>query len=209
MTLEGAGNVNKVLLTRPLTGDRTLSVVEGDITVEQVDAVVNAANEMLVHGGGIAGAIALQGGVSVVEESRAWVRSHGPVPTGSAAITGGGNLNARYVIHAVGPIWGGGSRNEEALLHSAVYRALALADQHGVRSIALPAISTGIFGYPKPLAIPVILQAILGYLADRPQATLSEIRICDRSTAAAVLFAEEIGSLKEEGLPTPSAESTD
>src|SRR4029453_99863 len=87
----------------------TLPVIEGDITEQDVDAIVNAANEMLAHGGGVAGAIARKGGPEVMSESRRWVDEHGRVPTGGAAITGGGNLKARYVIHAVGPVWGGGS----------------------------------------------------------------------------------------------------
>ena len=141
---------------------RTLRIIEGDITEQDVDAIVNAANEMLEHGGGVAGAIARKGGPQIASDSRRWVEEHGRVPTGSAAITGGGDLKARYVIHAVGPVWGGGSKEEERLLASAVRSALSRADEHGLESVALPAISTGIFGYPLKLAVPTILNRIMG-----------------------------------------------
>src|SRR5437870_12571648 len=128
---------------------RSLRIIEGDITDQEVDAIVNAANEMLAHGGGVAGAIARKGGPEITSESRRWVEEHGRVPTGSAAITGGSALKARYVIHTVGPVWQGGSRYEERLLASADRSALKLADERGLASIALPAISTGMFGYPS------------------------------------------------------------
>src|SRR2546427_13184543 len=94
----------------------TLCVIEGDITEEDVDAIVNAANEMLAHGGGVTGAIARKGGPQITSESRRWVEQHGRMPTGGAAITAGGNLKARYVIHAGCPGWSGGADGEEALL---------------------------------------------------------------------------------------------
>ena len=176
---------------------RTLRIIEGDITEEAVDAVVNAANEMLAHGGGVAAAIARAGGDAVTDESRRWVQQHGHVPTGEAAITRGGNLPARYVIHAVGPVWDGGTIGEEALLSGAIQSALRLADEHRLKSIAIPAISTGIFGYPKPLAIPTILQAILWYLDDHPGSSLQDVRICDRSAAAIILFVDEAQKLEQ------------
>src|SRR5262245_10239962 len=99
-------SAEREVYTRP--DGRVLRVIEGDITEQDVDAIVNAANEMLAHGGGVAGAIARKGGPQITSESRRWVEEHGRVPTGGAAITGGGNLKARYVIHAVGPVWRGG-----------------------------------------------------------------------------------------------------
>src|SRR3989475_11058973 len=102
--------MNKNHHTHARPDGHTLCVIEGDITEQDVDAIVNAANEMLAHGGGVAGAIASKGGSQITAESRRWVEQHGRVPTGSAAITGGGNLKARYVIHAVGPVWHGGSQ---------------------------------------------------------------------------------------------------
>ena len=173
-----------------------IEIVKSDITGLRVDAIVNAANEMLAHGGGVAGAIARKGGLQITSESRRWVEEHGRAATGSAAITGGGNLKARYVIHAVGPVWTGGSSDEERLLASAVRSALTLADERGVESIALPAISTGIFGYPIQLAVPTILSAILEYLDEHPGSSLRDIRICDMNKATVALFGDEDGKLE-------------
>jgi O-acetyl-ADP-ribose deacetylase (regulator of RNase III) len=143
----------------------TLELVQGDITSMTTDAIVNAANEHLAHGGGVAGAISRRGGPQIQRESNAWVQKHGRVPTGSAAITGGGELPARYVIHAVGPVYRGRPQDAE-LLASAVTSSLKLADEHKLDSIALPAISTGIFGYPLDEAAQVMLSAAVDYLQD-------------------------------------------
>lgn len=167
-----------------------MRVVRGDLTAEAVDAIVNAANEYLAHGGGVAGAIVRRGGEAIQRESDAWVQAHGPVPTGSAALTGGGRLPARYVIHAVGPIWRGRG-DEPALLRAAVQSALALAEAHGLHTISMPAISSGIFGFPKPLAAQVIWDAVLDYLRDHPQTSLQEIRLCNVDELTARLFYEE------------------
>jgi putative ATPase len=180
----------EVLLTRAIEGGRVLKVVLGDITEEEVDAIVNAANERLAHGGGVAGAIARQGGEEIRQESRAWVREHGPVPTGEAAITGGGRLPARYVIHAVGPVWHDRG-DEPERLRSAVRSALRLADEHELVSISLPAISSGIFGFPKPLAAEVIWAATLDYFAEHPESALQEVRFCNIDRRTAELFREE------------------
>lgn len=146
-----------------ITVNRTsLELVQGDITAMDTDAIVNAANEQLAHGGGVAGAIARRGGPEIQRESDAWVRQHGRVRTGSAAITRGGRL-ARYVIHAVGPVYHDAS-DSAPLLASAVHSSLALADQKGLKSIALPAISTGIFGYPLDEAAQVMLSSAMAYL---------------------------------------------
>jgi O-acetyl-ADP-ribose deacetylase (regulator of RNase III) len=144
----------------------TLKLLQGDITAMATDAIVNAANEHLAHGGGVAGAISRRGGPVIQQESDDWVRRHGRVATGSAAITGGGRLPARYVIHAVGPIYDGTRRSAE-LLAAAVRSSLALADERELRSIALPAISTGVFGYPLEEAARVMLAAAKEYLEGR------------------------------------------
>ena len=140
-----------------------LELVEGDITALKTDAIVNAANEHLAHGGGLAGAIVRRGGPEIQRESDAWVRKHGRVPTGSAAITGAGKLPATYVIHAVGPVYDGTQRCAESLA-SALRSSLTLADEYGLISVALPAISTGIFGYPLEQAAQVLLSAAIAYL---------------------------------------------
>jgi O-acetyl-ADP-ribose deacetylase (regulator of RNase III) len=177
-----------ILHTHTRPDGRVLRVVRGDITAEDVDAIVNAANEQLAHGGGVAGAIVRAGGYEIQEESRKWVREHGDVPTGGAAITGAGSLKARYVIHAVGPVWGMG--NEEALLASAVTSALALADEHGLASLSLPAISTGIYGFPKPLGAQVILAAVQEYLDEHSDSSLREVRLCNIDSTTSELFVE-------------------
>ncbi|MGD2143553.1 MAG: macro domain-containing protein [Anaerolineae bacterium] len=146
--------------------DAILELVEGDITQLSTDAIVNAANQRLAHGGGVAAVIAQAGGRAIQKESSEWLRKHGPVPTGSAAITSGGELKADYVIHTVGPVYDPTSRSESAeLLASAVKSALQLAVEHDLRSIALPAISTGIFGYPMDEAAEVMLTAAVDRLA--------------------------------------------
>lgn len=164
--------------------------VQGDLTQERVDAIVNAANSSLAHGGGVAGAIVRAGGYEIQEESNRWVREHGPVPTGSAAITGAGRLPARYVIHAVGPVWGTG--DEERKLASAVQSALRLADEHGLESISMPGISSGIFGFPKPLAAQVIVRAAREYLEAHPETSLKEVRFCNIDAQTAQYFAQEV-----------------
>jgi O-acetyl-ADP-ribose deacetylase (regulator of RNase III) len=124
----------------------TIELVEGDITELEADAIVNAANEYLKHGGGVAAAIVRKGGFAIQEESDRYVREHGPVPVGGVAVTGAGRLKARYVIHAVGPRYGDPQGDEK--LASAIRNSLLKAEELGLESIALPAISTGVFGYP-------------------------------------------------------------
>lgn len=181
---------NTVLFEHTLTTGQILRVVRGDITIEITDAIVNAANERLMHGGGVAGAISRKSGGLVQEESDAWVRNHGPVVTGSAAITGGGRLPAKYVIHTVGPVWGSG--NEEEKLGSAVHSALSLADTHNLRSIAMPGISSGIFGGPKDVCARVIVQTTLEYLQRNPDTSLEEVRFCNIDEPTATAFVKAV-----------------
>jgi len=167
----------------------TIELVEGDITALDTDAIVNAANEHLAHGGGVAGAIVRQGGPAIQRESDEWVRRHGTVKTGSAAITSGGNLKARYVIHAVGPVYDGTPRSAQSLA-AAVRAALQLADEHGLTSIALPAISSGIFGYPVEEAARVILNTVVTYLAG--DTTLERVVVCLYSRSAFDVFTQAL-----------------
>jgi O-acetyl-ADP-ribose deacetylase len=140
-----------------------IELVQADITTLDVDAIVNAANSSLAGGGGVDGAIHRAAGPELVRASMALA----PCAAGDAAITLGFRLRARYVIHAVGPIWAGGARNEAALLRSAYDRAFALARKQGdVRSIAFPAISTGVYRFPKELAATIALDAMRRYGSD-------------------------------------------
>lgn len=150
-----------VHLTTRFPQDVTFEIVQGDITREMTDAIVNAANSQLAHGGGLARAIVERGGEIIQEESNAWVREHGPVTHAEPAVTSGGALACRYVIHAVGPVWGSG--DEDAKLRQAVWGTLWRADQLGIASLAIPAISTGIFGFPKERAARIIYQTLSAY----------------------------------------------
>jgi O-acetyl-ADP-ribose deacetylase (regulator of RNase III) len=137
------------------SGPVRISVRRGDLTALPVDAIVNPANPRLIHGGGLAGAIVRVGGEVIQEESDRWVEEHGPLVPGRAAVTGAGSLPCRSVIHVAGPIWSQGEDNE-GLLRYAVRAALDAAGDLGLRSIAVPAISAGIFGYPAAEATRVI-----------------------------------------------------
>lgn len=153
----------------------SIVVLHGDLTHQDVDAIVNAANERLTHGGGVAAAIVEAGGSTIQEQSHQWVREHGPVAPGAAAVTGAGRLRADMVVHVVGPRYQPGADNE-ALLGEAAHAALSAAAGAGARSVALPAISAGIFGYPTGDATRVIAGACRAWMTDHPGA-LDEIRL--------------------------------
>ena len=139
------------------TGQR-LELRQGDLSEEAVDAIVNAANDRLQHGGGVAGALARKGGPVVQQQSDRWLADNGPIDHEHPAVTSGGNLPCRFLIHAVGPIWG--DAEDERKLASAVRTALETADRLGAASLALPAISTGVFGFPPSRAAPILLEQV-------------------------------------------------
>ena len=159
-------------------------VIRGDLTESHTDAIVNAANSHLQHGGGVAGAIVRKGGKIIQEESN----RIGFVPVGKAAITGAGTLKARFVIHTVGPMWGEG--DEEMKLRSAVRSTLKLATERGFESLAMPAISAGIFGFPKAECAHIIIDEISSFVRSE-KTSLKEIDIC-------LMDAEIIGFFEKE-----------
>lgn len=142
--------------------ESNIKIVRGDITKLEVDAIVNAANNSLMRGGGVDGAIHRAGGPEIL----AGCRKIGGCPTGEAVITTAGNLPAKFVIHTVGPVWNGGQKSEEKLLANAYRNSLELAIKSNVKSIAFPNISTGIYGYPKDQAAKIAVQTTRGFLLE-------------------------------------------
>lgn len=151
-----------------------LRLVQGDITRQQVEAVVNAANSSLLGGGGVDGAIHRAGGPAILEECKQIHARQGGCPTGEAVITTAGNLPAKRVIHTVGPIWRGGRAGEPRLLANCYRNSLELAVEHGLQTVAFPSVSTGAYGYPVDQAARVALGTVIQFLeADAP---LDEVR---------------------------------
>jgi O-acetyl-ADP-ribose deacetylase (regulator of RNase III) len=151
-----------------------LSIIQGDITNQASNAIVNAANPSLMGGGGVDGAIHRAGGPAILEECKQIVAKQGRLPTGKAVITTGGNLEAKYVIHTVGPIWHGGSRNEAELLASAYRESLKVATENKLASISFPSISTGAYGYPVDEAARIALKTVASFLKEQ-STSLKEI----------------------------------
>ncbi len=186
--------MSEILRQREISSKLTLQLVQGDITRQDVDAVVNAANKQLQHGGGVAAAIARAGGSQIQAESKRWIEEHGPVSHANPAFTSGGKMPCQYVIHAVGPRWGSG--NEDDKLEEAVLGSLRLADDLDLQSVAFPAISTGIFGFPKKRAAKVILLAVETYSSQHPESGLNEIRIVLYDDPTAQAFSQVWGQHK-------------
>lgn len=155
-------------------GNGKLTLQRGDITRQEVDAIVNAANSSLMGGGGVDGAIHRAGGKAILEECKQIRQMHGGCSPGEAVLTGAGNLNATYVIHTVGPIWRDGRAREEEILGNAYRNSLKLAEENQVRSIAFPSISTGAYGFPVEKAARIALSVCLDFL--KLAQSVSEIR---------------------------------
>ncbi|HBX70087.1 MAG TPA: macrodomain protein [Chloroflexi bacterium] len=185
--------MNQVLRQKTFPSGQTIQLVQGDLTQETVDAIVNAANSYLQHGGGVAGVIARCGGPQIQQESNAWMQQHGPVSHAQPAYTRAGNLPCKYVIHAVGPIWGAG--DEDAKLAAAIRGSLQLADALNLTSLALPAISTGVFRFPKARAARIILETIPQYFDVHPESGLGQVRLSlfDQSTVEIFLQVWDAG----------------
>jgi O-acetyl-ADP-ribose deacetylase len=168
-----------MVLRIPVNGS-TIELVQGDIVDQEVEALVNAANSSLLGGGGVDGAIHRAAGPELLAECR----TIGGCPTGEARLTKGYNLKARYVIHAVGPVYQGTPRDAE-LLTSAYRSSLELASRHGIRSLAFPSISTGIYGYPVDQAAPIALRTVSEHLAGHPDIELVRFVLWGRDSYAA------------------------
>ena len=170
-------------------GDKKIHIKMGDITQETTDAIVNPANSQLMHGGGAARAIAVKGGAVITEQSRRLIERIGEVPVGKAVITDAGQLPCKFVIHTVGPVWGEG--DEPAKLRRAVWNVLTLAELYNLRSVSMPAISSGVYGFPKPLCAEILLETTMRFL-QQPDVGLMEVVLCnfDRETVDIFLAAE-------------------
>jgi len=185
-------------MQRTISG-QTLELHQGDITLEETDAIVNAANSRLAGGGGVDGAIHRRGGPTIMAETAA--KYPQGCPTGSAVISTAGNLRARYVVHAVGPVWRGGQQGEAELLAGAYRRSLELAVEHDCRTIALPALSTGAYGYPMDLAARVALQTAIDFLRRHGKPERVRFVLFDAGAYGAFAAAlEELGP-RSPGLP--------
>ncbi len=159
--------------TERIIGDSKLTLIQGDITKQEVDAIVNAANSSLMGGGGVDGAIHRAGGPKILEDCKRIVEKIGSLPTGDAVITAGGNLSARHVIHTVGPVWHGGGQDEPALLENAYRNSLAMAAKEGIKTVAFPSISTGAYRFPIDRAASIALSTVIDFLREKP---LDEVR---------------------------------
>jgi O-acetyl-ADP-ribose deacetylase (regulator of RNase III) len=167
-----------------------------DITKETTDAVVNAANSSLLGGGGVDGAIHRAGGPSILQECKRIVAKIGTLPAGKAVITTGGRLPAKYVIHTVGPVYRGGQQHEAETLASCYRESIRIADDHGIRSLAFPSISTGAFGYPVPeaaeIAVRTIVEALPGTHLEHVRFVLFDIATCKAYVGATEKLSQQL-----------------
>jgi O-acetyl-ADP-ribose deacetylase len=168
-------------MKRTLSGGRSIELVQGDITQQDVDAIVNAANSSLLGGGGVDGAIHRAGGPAILEACKVVRAKQGPLPPGQAVPTTGGQLRARHVIHTVGPIWRGGTQAEAETLASCYRNALLVAEQLQLRSVAFPSISTGAYGYPLEAAAKLAISAVRQALAEGQHVELVRFVLFDNT----------------------------
>ena len=172
-----------------------IQIIEGDITEEYVDTIVNAANSHLQHGAGVAGAISRKGGPVIQSESDQWVELHGPVSHDQPAWTSAGSLKASYVIHAVGPVWGEGAEAEK--LSSAIIGVLRKAEELKCKSLAIPAISTGIFGFPKDQAAKIFVKSMKDYFSGIRTSELKRIRLTLIDQETISVFNDALDEMKK------------
>lgn len=168
-----------------LNKGKQILIKKGDITEEKADAIVNPANGQLIHGGGAARAIVVRGGEDIQRESNLIIRKSGMIPTGKAVITGSGKLPCKYIIHTVGPKMGEG--NEDEKLKKAVWSALTIAELYNLESVSMPAISSGIFGFPKDRCAEIIIKAACEFL-NQKDINLKTIILCNNDEETYNIF---------------------
>jgi O-acetyl-ADP-ribose deacetylase (regulator of RNase III) len=181
-----------------IIGKTRLTLIQGDITQQGTQAIVNAANQGLRGGGGVDGAIHRAGGPEIMQECNKIRAQQGGCPTGSAVITTGGRLKAKWVIHAVGPIWRKGKQKEAELLAKAYRSSLSLALERGIKSISFPSISTGAYGYPVDKAAKVALKEVTNFIKENPD-KLSEVIFVLFDSQTYNIYVEALKGLKESG----------
>lgn len=172
-----------------------LSVIQADITTLAVDAIVNAANSSLLGGGGVDGAIHRKAGPTLLEACKAIRAKQGKCPTGEAVITHAGNLPSQYVIHTVGPVWRGGQHHEAQLLASCYRNSLALAAKQGIKHIAFPNISTGVYHYPKPQAAGIAIETVTDWLTEQPNSGIESVQFVCFDAENLQLYQARLNSL--------------
>jgi len=173
-----------------------LAIIQGDITRQATDAIVNAANSSLMGGGGVDGAIHRAGGPAILEECKKIVSRQGRLPTGKAVITTAGNMKTRHVIHTVGPIWHGGDQGEAGLLASAYRESLKLAAANNLASISFPSISTGAYGYPVEKAARIALKEVISFL--KQTTSIKEVIFVLFDTRTLDAYADALWEIKGE-----------
>jgi len=172
-----------------------LQICSGDITKEPSEAIVNAANNNLMLGGGVAGAIERAGGETIQQECDVWTELYGNVPDGQCGLSHGGNMSCKYVIHAVGPVWYDGNRNEDRSLLLSVYNSLLMANELQVKSISFPAISSGIFGFPKERCAKIMFHAFFQFCKNFPDTTVKLIRFANYDDPTVTCFISEFDDI--------------
>lgn len=177
-----------------IVGKTRLKTVAADITTLKVDAIVNAANSSLMGGGGVDGAIHRAGGPAILEECTTIVARSGRLPAGEAAATTAGRMPSKQVIHTVGPVWHGGGMGEPALLRSCYTNSLKLAAGNGLRTVAFPSISTGVYGYPVDKAAPEAVRAVGEFVTANPGA-IDEVTFCAFDAGTEERYAEALQGL--------------
>lgn len=177
-----------------LNNGKEILVKKGDITEEDTDAIVNPANGQLIHAGGAAKAIVLKGGHEIQRQCSMIVRKTGMIPAGKAIITGGGKLPCKFVIHTVGPKMGDG--NEDLLLEKAVRSALTLAELYNLKSVSMPAISSGIFGFPKERCAEILINTAKNFLLEK-DISIKTVVMCNYDEETYQIFIKKIKEMHE------------